>query len=169
MDRARAGPPHRRVPAGGRRHATLEDAINSWRPADLSGVADWPHKGSRARIEMASSIRCSGRNFFTWRELWMSSGGLHPESSSAWEHRVLLTVLGLLLCFDQLDGTNIAGIELAARRVIMIEKAVKVNPESPSFVGLSKMIEHSFDEGGASPPNNPHNTWQPWPRQTPAS
>jgi hypothetical protein len=47
-----------------------------------------------------------------------------------------------------LDPTNCASLELAARRVIMIERAVRVNPKAPNFSGLSKMVEHSMDEGG---------------------
>ena len=30
----------------------------------------------------------------------------------------------------------------------MIERAVRVNPRAPSFVGLHKMIEHALDESG---------------------
>eukprot|EP00974_Lingulodinium_polyedra_P130258 11213175-Lingulodinium_polyedra.AAC.1 len=61
---------------------------------------------------------------------------------------MLLQVLALSLCHDRLDGSNLAGLELAARRVIMIERAVKVNPKAPSFVGLHRMVQHSLDEGG---------------------
>ena len=30
----------------------------------------------------------------------------------------------------------------------MIERAVKLNPKCPVFTGLSKMIQHSLDDGG---------------------
>ncbi len=61
---------------------------------------------------------------------------------------MLCSTLALAVSYDRLDATNNASLELAARRIIMIERAVRVNSKSPSFVGLHKMIEHSLDEGG---------------------
>ena len=57
-------------------------------------------------------------------------------------------LLSLFLRYDRLDGSNSAGAEYAARRLVMLERATKVNPKCPTFVGLHKMIEHSLDEGG---------------------
>ena len=47
-----------------------------------------------------------------------------------------------------MDPTNCAGLELGARRLVMIERAVRVNPRAPSFEGLGKMTQHALDEGG---------------------
>ena len=57
-------------------------------------------------------------------------------------------LLSLLLGYDRIDGSNCAGAEYACRRLVMLERAAKVNPKCPTFVGLFKMIEHSLDEGG---------------------
>ena len=61
---------------------------------------------------------------------------------------MLLQILGLAVGYDGLDPTNCAALELAARRIVMIERAVKVNPKSPCFDGLHKMIQHTQDERG---------------------
>eukprot|EP00959_Pyramimonas_sp_CCMP1952_P203091 4247168-Pyramimonas_sp.AAC.1 len=61
---------------------------------------------------------------------------------------MLLQILGLAVGCDGLDPTNCGSLELAARRIVMIERAVKVNPKSPCFDGLHKMIEHNQDEKG---------------------
>ena len=53
-----------------------------------------------------------------------------------------------MLRLKVLNPTNCARLELAARRAVMIERAVKVNPKVPSFEGLHKMIEHAQDEAG---------------------
>ena len=65
-----------------------------------------------------------------------------------WERKMLLTSLAMTTNYDKLDVTNIAAAELMARRVIMIERAVRVNPKAPVFTGLGKMIEHALEEGG---------------------
>ncbi len=57
-------------------------------------------------------------------------------------------MLAMAICYDRLDATNVAALELAARRIVMIGRAVRVNPKAPSFIGLRKMIEHALDEGG---------------------
>ena len=61
---------------------------------------------------------------------------------------MICQALALGLGYDTLDGSNCACLELMARRALMIERAVKVNPKAPNFQGLQKMIEHSLDEGG---------------------
>ncbi len=37
---------------------------------------------------------------------------------------------------------------MAARCVVVSERAAKVSDKSPSFVGLGKIIEHTLGEGG---------------------
>ena len=89
-----------------------------------------------------------GLTFFTYHEHWLRSAGLHAGHGAAHEHGMLCQILGLSTVYDRLDPTNCAGLELAARRLVMIERAVRVNRKSPSFEGVSKMVQHSMDEGG---------------------
>ena len=61
---------------------------------------------------------------------------------------MLCAVLATAICYDRLDVSNCAAVELAGRRIIMIERAVKVSNKAPSCAGLHSMIEHALDEGG---------------------
>ena len=64
------------------------------------------------------------------------------------EHKTLMHALGLMQVYDQLDLPALAGAEFLARRVVVIERAVRVNPKAPDFTGLHKMLEHRLDESG---------------------
>ena len=98
--------------------------------------------------EVVLSILSLGLTFFTYHEHWARQSGVAVDSGVAHEHRNLCQILGLSTGFDRLDPTNCAGLELGARRLVMIERAVRVNPRAPAFEGLSKMTQHALDEGG---------------------
>ena len=126
----------------------LADARRGFRPADLAAIPSWPHQGPRAINEIVPSIISLGLTFYTYHDHWVRQSGVAAESGTAHEHRSLCQILGLSTGFDRLDPTNCAGLELGARRLVMIERAVRVNPRAPSFEGLGKMTQHALDEGG---------------------
>ena len=126
----------------------LGHAMANFRPADLATVPTWPHSGPRAVVELLQGIHGLGLTTSTYHTYWVRESGVHGESAVAWEHKMHLQVLGLAVGYDGLDPTNCAHLELVARRIVMIERAVKVNPKAPSFEGLHKMIEHDQDEKG---------------------
>ena len=57
-------------------------------------------------------------------------------------------ILAMSVNYDGRDPMNLAGLEMAARRLIMIERAVRINPKSPCCTGVGRMIEHALEEGG---------------------
>ncbi len=52
----------------------------------------------------------------------------------------------MLQSWDQIDIPATAAGEYLCRRALRIQRAVAASPRAPSFVGLSKMIEHALDE-----------------------
>ena len=56
----------------------------------------------------------------------------------------------MLLQYDQLDASNIAGCELLLRRLYQIELAVRKSPKSPDFEGLEFLLETAVDASGAA-------------------
>ena len=128
--------------------APLNEAYEALRPEDVAKKEGWPHAGPRALLEVIASILGLGLSFLTYHDYWQKQSGIHPEAAARWEHKVLCTTLALLTCLDRLDVSNCSGAEYAARRLVMLEKAVAVNPKSPSFHGLHRLIEHSLSEGG---------------------
>ena len=49
--------------------------------------------------------------------------------------------------YDRLDVTNVASLQLASWRLVMIERAAKLNPKAPVIAGLHRMIGHALSEG----------------------
>ena len=78
----------------------------------------------------------------------MTSNGLQPDHNIAWEHKILLLILHHLVTYDEIDVTNVSGAELLAPRIVMLERAVRANPKSPSFAGLHRMSENRLDNSG---------------------
>ena len=84
---------------------------------------------------------------------WENSSGVAPRSAVALEHRLGIMQLGLAVCQDRLDVTQLASIEHLARRLLQIEKAVRRNPKAPDFEGLNRYLDHVTDpaSGAAAP------------------
>jgi hypothetical protein len=61
-----------------------------------------------------------------------------------------LEVFRLLLQYDQVDGSSLAGCELLLRRLYQIELAVRKSPKSPDFEGLEFLMETAVDSSGAA-------------------
>jgi hypothetical protein len=61
---------------------------------------------------------------------------------------VLFTILTLMICFDLLNVLNCASAEQTARRILMIERAVKRSAKSPDFEGLDVLLSNQFDSTG---------------------
>lgn len=124
----------------------LGEAMAAFRPRDLSAVSHWPHDWPRVCAELLRGIRSLGLTLFTCHENWARQSGCHPESAIVGAHKVLCGVIGLAVGYDRLDVSNVSAIELVARRLIMVERAVRANPKAPNFTGLHRM--NSMEEGG---------------------
>ena len=134
--------------AAGRRFCLLNEYLGMLRPVDRSKEADYPHPGPSACVEVLRGVRGSGKELIPYDEEWATKSGVHPNSAVRNEHRTIFHAFALFQSWDQVDLPNTAGGEYLARRVIQIQRAVKVNPKQPNFTGLHKMVEHSLDETG---------------------
>lgn len=79
---------------------------------------------------------------------WAQQNGAVRTSAVALSHMHVMATLSLLQSYDQVDMTNLAGVEYLGRWALMIQAAVRKNPKSPSFQGLETFLSHSFDETG---------------------
>ena len=84
---------------------------------------------------MLHSIRGLGVRPFAHHDLWQQRSSVLSEAAVCWEHQLLCQTLGLAVQYDRLDVTNVASLELVTRCLVMMERAVKLNPEAPSFAG----------------------------------
>ena len=53
-----------------------------------------------------------------------------------------------MICYDLLDVLNLVSAEQAARRILMIGRAVRRSPKSPDFEGLDGLLSNQFDSPG---------------------
>lgn len=126
----------------------LQEAVDALRPRDLGKWRTWPRSGPRAVTELVQSVVMLGYTMFAYHDFRIRQSGLHPESAVAWEHKLICMTLGFLVSFGRLDVASCAGAEHSASRLLVIERAVMVNPLAPVCSGLHKMIQRSLDEGG---------------------
>ena len=85
---------------------------------------------------------------------YVSNSGVSATSGLMVELKVLLTVLWMLTTHDRLNVPCIAGAELVARRVLMIQRAIKRNARAPDFEGLESYLSNALDpQGGVVSPD----------------
>ena len=99
-------------------------------------------------LEFPEGVEATGLDLPAYHGHWIKRSGVHPKASVAVEFGNILEVLRHLICYDQLDVTNMAGAELIARRALQIQRAVRQNPRQPSFEGLEAMLSTALDESG---------------------
>jgi len=127
----------------------LSELVSNLKPVDTAKMSrPWPHEGPRAIMEVLTSILGLGLVLTTYSPYWAREAGIHLEATLAWEHKIICHALSLVLGYDGLDISNLASAEYLSRRLIQIERAVRVDPKAPSFVGLAGMIRYAQDERG---------------------
>ena len=104
--------------------------------------------GPPALEEYAEGLIRVGFNFVTHNLDWEAKSGVAPRGGVAREHKFVSTWLYLMLTTDQLDISNLISAELAARRLIQIEAAVRRNPKAPDFDGLDMVMATPVGPGG---------------------
>ena len=154
IDEKRNGPgrDHRILPivkdARGHRYRSLRDAVGVMKAPPVSAPVDWPFRGPGAFPELSASVRAAGEDYSTFHDYYIRSSGLDPHHPVALKHREFLSVLTHMVCFDQLDGNQLASAELLARLILQIHQAVKRSPKSPDFRGTQLMVMSKLDSTG---------------------
>ena len=123
----------------------LVDAISSLKAVEKKNFA---FKGPAAVKEVLESIRSSGMEPPSYVTHYLGHSGINPTGGLANEFKHLMTILWMMVCFDRLDVHNIAAAEYVARRVLMIQRAVKRNPRVPDFDGLECFLANTLDTQG---------------------
>ena len=98
--------------------------------------------------ELLVSVLAVSDDFGQFHEHFCRTAGLGPETPTAIKHRELLSVLMHMVCFDQLNVTQLVGAEACARYILQVHAAVRRNPKNPDFRGLSMMTMSRLDCSG---------------------
>ena len=56
----------------------------------------------------------------------------------------------MFISYDQVDVSNLAGVEQIVRRIIQDERAVRMNPKHPDFSGLEFVLNQTTAVSGAA-------------------
>ena len=111
----------------------------------------WPIAGPRSVKEFLLAVRAAGHTaLLDYHNEWVKSSGVNDKAAFVREHRLILEVLRLLLQFDQVECSSLAGCELLLRRAYQIELAVRKSPKNPDFDGLEFLLETAVDASGAA-------------------
>lgn len=136
--------PVSRVRRGAKR-LSLNAALEQFRP---KAPADWPFRGPKAIVEFLDGIDATGLELAGYCGHWQRRSGIHSQSGAAAEFNNLLELLRHLIVHDQVEVSNLAGAEFAARRCLQIQRAVRRSPRHPNFDGLDAMLSSALDETG---------------------
>ncbi|CAE8613579.1 unnamed protein product [Polarella glacialis] len=119
--------------AAGKRKLDLSSAVAMMRETKMD---DFPLQGVRACREYLSAISEGPGNINSYHAEWVRLSGVNEASAVCHSHRTLSETMRLLIIFDQVDLSNMAGGEQLIRWIIQIETAVERNPKLPDFSGL---------------------------------
>ena len=129
----------------GVRRSSLSDALGQFQTVAQD---DWLFREPRSLTEFLEGIEATRLDLPAYHGHWIKRSGVHPKVSVAVEFGNILEVLRHLICYDQLDVSNVTGAELIARRALQIQRAVRQNPRQPSFEGLEAMLSTALGESG---------------------
>lgn len=124
----------------------LSDSLATMRQVDKK---QWLLKGPSAARGRSRSGSC--------RPAWSRRRTTTTTSASAASTRTALlaaelkhhfTVLWVMVSHDRLDVYNVAACEYVARRIWMIQRAIKRNARSPDFSGLESFLANLMDLSG---------------------
>ena len=100
--------------------------------------------------EVLEGIKSTGMEPPSYCADYLQTSGLSPTSALAIEFKHLISILWMMVCHDRLDVLNVSSAEYVARRMLMIQRAVKRNPRSPDFVGLDAFMSNAMDSQGGT-------------------
>ena len=60
-------------------------------------------------------------------------------------HAILCESLRLFIGYDQVDVSNLAGVEQIVRRIVQDERAVRKNPKHPDYSGLEFVLNQTVE------------------------
>eukprot|EP00959_Pyramimonas_sp_CCMP1952_P161943 3385954-Pyramimonas_sp.AAC.1 len=88
--------------------------------------------------------------FEAYERNWQHDSGVYPGSAAPHQHRAGSETLRLLIEVDQVDASNLQGVENLCRRQVQLEMAVERNPSHPDFTGLEECMGGAVTASGAA-------------------
>ena len=125
----------------GNRYKEFRMAVQESRPC---AFPDWPISGPRTAKFVLTQMLEHGGSPMGHHQAWRTACRLQPTDGPAMEHESWSRVLQAFITYDQVDGSNLAGIELIVRALQRIEEkhkhklvATEDGGENALFMGSS--------------------------------
>ena len=106
----------------GNRYKEFRQAVLQSKPMEF---ADWPVGGPRTTKHVLLQMLDHGSSAIGHHQSWRVACRFQPTDGPAMEHEAWCKVLHTLVTYDQVDTTNLAGVELIARAIQKIEEKHK--------------------------------------------
>ena len=94
---------------------------------------DWIFDGPRTTKEFIALILRKSNTPSAYHSKWLLEPGVDKKSAEALVHEIGMDIIEAALAYDQLNGANLACLELLARWMQMTEHAVAQNPKKPEI------------------------------------
>lgn len=133
--------------SGGKRRMSLRRALELM---STSKFKDWPHRGPGSVREFLESVLEASGDIEVYLGHFLRKSGASDNIACTHELKNLLGIVHLAYSYDQMDVSNLASIELAVRRILEIQAAVRRNPRHPQFDSFDSAVAGSTDEGGGA-------------------
>lgn len=108
---------------------------------------DWPVGGPRTTKHVLTEMLNHGGSAIAHHQAWRVACKFQPSDAPAVEHESWCKVLHTLLTYDQLDATNLAGVELVVRSIQRIEERHKHKLQATDDSGEASLFMGAM--GGA--------------------
>ena len=107
-------------------------------------------QGPSAAREVLQAFMASGMEPPAFVLHWRTTSRVNIQSGLEIEHGLWVEMLWVHTCHDLVNPLRLACAELPARRILMIERAVRRNARAPSFDGLQSYMAHTLDPHGGA-------------------
>ena len=85
---------------------------------------DFPVRGPRSALWVGEHMRRHTNSPMAWHTKFLAEWGLSQDDPLSVEHALLCKILELAVCYDQVNLGELAHLELAARRLQLVEEKV---------------------------------------------
>lgn len=121
----------------GNRFKDFRAAVQQSRPVEFK---DWPVSGPRTTRHVILQMIEHGGSALGHHQSWRVACKFQPTDGPSIEHESWCRVLHTLMCYDQLDVCNLAGVELVVRAIQRIEEKHKFKMMAADETGENSLF-----------------------------
>ena len=116
---------------------------------EVSQFTDFPLTGPRSAHWLMTTIAQTSSGPLARHSRWTAESGVSMTDRSRYEHEILSRILETAVTYDCLNVTNLACLEIAGRRLQLLEESHLEDPLHPSFEGARHFVGTGERRGGA--------------------